>query len=136
MTRNCFSKFKLLATKQAYKAFWTLSSCGAQVTNSRLGIESLEERHRNAQSAFIVDLLNFRIDSPILRSKINLYAPSSTLRPSYLIAIEDPRTRFGHLDPFYRMCNEFNCVCALYEPGMSRNCFLRLMRHSRSFIMQ
>ena len=35
------------------------------------GLESLEEHHRNAQSAFIVDLLNFRIVSRILLSKIN-----------------------------------------------------------------
>ena len=34
MALNCFSKFKLLATEHAYKAFWALSLCGAQETAS------------------------------------------------------------------------------------------------------
>lgn len=93
-----------------------------------IALESLEQRRRNASVNFVFDMLNGRIDAPVLLSRINFHCPRRNLRSRELLELDKHRTLYGNHEPITNMCRLFNRVQSVFDFNFSRNSFKRLCK--------
>lgn len=84
-----------------------------------LGIDTLENRRRTAQTMFVVKLLNGSVDSSQLLARININAPARSLRRQNLLRLEGRNTAYGQHDPVRFMSETFNTVAHIFDFNVS-----------------
>ena len=80
-----------------------------------LGLEPLSVRRRNAHCSFIAGLLNGSIDSSPLLHRVDIDAPSRTLRSRKTLRLAQPRSNAGRSDLMSRMSAVFNTVSDCFD---------------------
>lgn len=88
-----------------------------------IDLESLRARRLKACALFAYDSLTKRIDSPKLKSLLEINEQPRLLRNNRIFRLAKHRTNYGNYEPVNNMCRIFNSVQHLYEPGISRHRF-------------
>ena len=86
-----------------------------------INFQTLKERRDYAQVSFINDLVSQRIDSTVLLSKLNLYAPSRQLRNRNLFAVDRHRTNYAKFGPINQMMAIYNQHCKMIDFNTPRS---------------
>lgn len=95
--------------------------------NIRMGLNSLKDR-RDAHSALMVyDILNNRIDSESILSKISFNAPRRGLRDFRLLRIPHHSTNYGQHEPITNICRIFNQFYDDFDFNINRDHFKNLI---------
>lgn len=97
---------------------------------NELGLTSLIRRRVNASTLLIYKILHSKIDSPTLRSQINLNTGVRSLRNLEFIKLKYCRTDCGLNSPFNLACRAFNHASLFIDPTLPfldfKNKLLRL----------
>lgn len=86
-------------------------------------IESLSRRRFNLAAMFVFDILNGRVDSPSLRSKLRINIPARALRNNEYLVIESHRVNYGLYEPINHISRVFNMFAHLFAPSVTRPAF-------------
>lgn len=97
-----------------------------------INLETLYLRREHFCAMFIFDLLSGRTDSATLLLKINLYAPSRSLRLQSFLCPDFHRTNYGLSEPITNMSIIFNKFAQIYEPHLQRERFRWMLKSIRS----
>lgn len=87
-----------------------------------LGLSTLESRRLMFAAVFVCDLLQNRISSTSLLSRLKFKVPRQ-LRQYQLIYIESHRTNYGQHEPVNNICNIFNTFDYLFDFNITRVTF-------------
>ena len=83
-----------------------------------LGIVSLNRRRVISSVLWMHQLISGRIDSPYLRSQLNLNTGERKLRNPEFIRLKHSRTEYGWNSPFNNACRAFNCAVTIVDPTL------------------
>lgn len=83
-----------------------------------LKLASLNRRRVNSAVLWIHKLISGRLDSPYLRSQINLNTEGRAVRNREFIRINRSRTKYGWNSPFNSACRAFNYAAAKVDPTL------------------
>ena len=85
-----------------------------------IDIQTLKERREYVMASFVNDFVSQNVDSAVLLSKLNFYAPIRQLRHRSLFALNHHRTEYAKNGPINSMMNSYNQHCETIEFTMSR----------------
>lgn len=86
-----------------------------------INIQTLKERREYSMVSFVNDIVSQRINSAVLLSKLNFYAPTRQLRNRNLFSINHHRTNYAKFGPLNRMMSSYNQYCETIDFTMSRH---------------
>lgn len=89
---------------------------------------TLEKRRKLCSIMFCFDVIEGYIDSPELLAKMNFFCAPRQLRSNTYLRPDFHRTNYGQAEPVSIMASNFNEVNTLYEPGMNRLNFKKIVK--------
>lgn len=93
-----------------------------------LGMESLRNRRNSLRALFAGKLLLAVIDAPNILERLNINAPSVSLRSRDPLRPDFRRTDYGINEPITALCREFNKVYHLFDYSISASVFKSRLR--------
>lgn len=93
-----------------------------------LGLSTLEERRNMSCAVFVFDVLQGKISSPYLLSRLNFKVPR-LLRQYQLLYTSNHRTNYGQHEPVNNMCSVFNKYDFLFDFNITRTVFKNRIRN-------
>lgn len=96
-----------------------------------LGLSTLESRRKMFSAVFVCDLLQNKISSSNLLSRINFKIPRQ-LRQYHLLYTDSHRTNYGHHELVNNICNNFNNFDYLFDFNISRVTFKNRIKMSNN----
>ena len=88
-----------------------------------LGMASLNRRRVNSAVLWMHQLISGRIDSPYLRSQLDLNTGERALRNPEFIRMKYSRNEYGTNSPFNNACRAFNRAVTIVDPTLPFNAF-------------
>ena len=114
------SRFNISSRDMPYAYFpGSIAIIFFRMLRGLLNLEPLSVRRRNAQCSFIAGLLNDSIESSPLLHRVDIYAPSRTLRSRETLRLAQPRSIADRSDPMFRMSAIFNTVSDCFSFNIS-----------------
>jgi len=130
-TRQIFFKFDLFNIDRGLTYLDNLRNMPSYIKRCFvLNLEPLTTRRCFASALFVADVLEARIDSPFIISRLNIYAPIRQLRARDLLIPDFHRSNYSVHESINFMISNFNNFCDIFDFGMTKACFKNKMKHN------